>query len=99
VNNAVEQGSKSRAIEQNPLLLWMKYRTLSTLHFVDYSLRKDENECKMVLDDGNPFIDCPDILDNYRIDESWNPDGLIVAQSNRAAQIELKPTVRKIKSN
>jgi hypothetical protein len=36
------------------------------------------------------------VLDQYRIDESWNPDGLIVAQSPYCADIELKPVARKL---
>jgi hypothetical protein len=36
------------------------------------------------------------ILDQYRIDESWNPDGLVVAQSPSCAGIELKPVARRI---
>lgn len=34
------------------------------------------------------------ILDHYRDFESWNPDGLIVAQSPRIARIDLKPSVK-----
>jgi hypothetical protein len=34
------------------------------------------------------------ILDDYRISESWNPDGLIVAQSPLIPEISLKPASR-----
>ena len=34
------------------------------------------------------------ILDHYRISESWNPDGLIVAQSPMIPEIILKPAAR-----
>lgn len=34
------------------------------------------------------------ILDHYRISESWNPDGLIVAQSPMIPEISLKPAAR-----
>lgn len=35
------------------------------------------------------------ILEQYRIHESWNPDGLIIAQSPNIPFISLKPTVKR----
>jgi hypothetical protein len=34
------------------------------------------------------------ILDHFRISESWNPDGLIVAQSPQIEKITLKPSIK-----
>jgi hypothetical protein len=60
MSNVVELGSKSKYIEQSPLLRWLKYRMLSTMHFIDFSIRRDENECDMAFSTDNPFQDCPD---------------------------------------
>ncbi len=34
------------------------------------------------------------VLDHYYIHESWNPDGLILAQSPRISKIDVKPSVK-----
>jgi len=47
-------------VEQNPILLWLKHKTLRLTHFIDFWLRQDENEKLMALSDNNPFADCPD---------------------------------------
>jgi hypothetical protein len=52
--------SKANFIESNPFLLWLKHKTLRYSHFIDYSLRKDENERHMALSQENLFHDCPD---------------------------------------
>ncbi len=75
----VEQGSKTKSIENNQLLLWLKYRTLSTLHFIDFKRRQDENELKMAADTGNPFEDCPEWWELEKIPEAGRiSDGLLV---------------------
>jgi hypothetical protein len=77
--NTVEQGSKSKSIENNQFLLWLKYRLLSTLHFVDFQLRKDENEQKMAFDVDNPFQDCPDWWELEKVSDAGKIlDGLLV---------------------
>jgi Methyltransferase FkbM domain len=57
---SVEKGSKAAWVDRNPALLWLKYRALRTLHFIDFSIRKDENELQMASGNENPFSDCPE---------------------------------------
>jgi len=47
-------------LEEVPLLLWLKHRMLRLLHFIDFLIRKDENELRMASISVNPFDDCPD---------------------------------------
>ena len=47
-------------IEQNSTLLWLKHKTLRLSHFLDFLIRKDENENRMAFNTNNPFEDCPD---------------------------------------
>ncbi len=52
--------SKANWIEANSILLWLKHRLLRVLHYIDFQLRKDQNEILMASATGNPFEDCPD---------------------------------------
>jgi len=52
--------SEDSWVEGNSILLRLKHRTLRFLHFIDFLIRKDENERRMASGSENPFQDCPD---------------------------------------
>lgn len=65
-----EMSSKAQLIESTPLLLWLKHKTLSFTHYIDYLLRKDANEVRMAESSNNPFSDCPDWHELEKIPEA-----------------------------
>ena len=71
--------SKFAFVEQNPLLLWLKHKTLKYTHFLDYWLRKDPNELRMAQDNKNPFQNCPDWYELEKIPEAGKVrNGLLI---------------------
>jgi hypothetical protein len=82
MNLDIPLGSKSKYIEQNPLLRWIKYRMLSTIHYIDFQLRKDENELQMAFDTKNPFENSPDWQELEKIPAAGKIDRGLLTMHN-----------------